>query len=128
MDLQKYFEGRTGVAVLSTANSEGEVNSALYSRPHVLGEGKVGFVMRDSRSFKNVQANPKASFLFIESGEGYKGVRLYLRKLVATDEKSVVEKYRRHQSSGSDCKKYFVSFEVTETRKLVGDGEAELTV
>lgn len=126
MDLQKYFEGTKGIAILSTANSDGDVNSAVYSRPHILEDGNVGFVMNDRRSFKNVQSNPKASLLFVEAGDGYKGLRLYLKKNDATDEQEVVEKYRRHHSSGegSDCAKYFVRFEIVESRKLVGDGPA----
>ena len=126
MDLQTYFEGAQGLAVLSTANGDGDVNSAVYSRPHVLEEGKVAFVMNDKRSFKNLQTNPKASFLFVEAGEGYKGVRLYLNMVASTDEKDVVDKYRRHHCTGkgSDCVKYFVSFEVVESRQLLGDGEA----
>lgn len=126
MDLQTYFEGTKGLAVLSTANGSGDVNSAVYSRPHILEDGNVAFVMNDKRSFKNLQTNPKASFLFVEAGEGYRGVRLYLKMVASTDEKDVVEKYRRHHSTGkeSEYTKYFVSFEVVESRQLVGDGEA----
>lgn len=125
MDLRTYFDAVKGLAVLSTASGDGDVNSAIYSRPHVLDDGTLAFVMNDKRSFKNLQTNPLASYLFVEAGEGYKGVRLYLKKIAVTDEKDVVEKYRRHHSTTkeNDCTKYFVSFEVMESRKLVGDGE-----
>lgn len=125
MDLQKYFEETKGLAVLSTANSDGEVSSAIYSRPHILEDGKIGFVMNDKRSYANLQTNPNASYLFMEKGDGYEGVRLYIKMVASTDDKDTVEKYHRHHCTGKslDCVKHFVSFEVVDARQLLGAGE-----
>jgi hypothetical protein len=36
MKLKEYFENTRGTGVLSTADNEGKVDAAIYSRPHVL--------------------------------------------------------------------------------------------
>jgi len=44
-------------------------------------DGTLALIMRDRLSHHNLQTNPNATFLFIESGPGYKGKRLFLKKL-----------------------------------------------
>ena len=92
-----YFEGKRGVGVLSTANSRGEVDAAIYSRPHVLKDGTVAFVMRDRLTHSNLGENPHAVFLFAE--EGYKGVRLYLTKISEEKGTARVEEFSRRSRS-----------------------------
>ena len=50
MDLAEYFESTKGFGVLATANAEGEVDVAVYARPHVLDEETVAFIMADRMS------------------------------------------------------------------------------
>ncbi len=35
MDLKEYFENNEGFGVLSTADEEGRVDSAVYAKPHI---------------------------------------------------------------------------------------------
>jgi hypothetical protein len=81
MDLKEYFESTEGFGVLTTADGEGNVNSAVYARPHMMEDGSLAFIMRDRRSYKNLKSNPNAMYLFKADGPGYKGKRLYLTKI-----------------------------------------------
>ena len=70
MNLKEYFESKTGLGVLSTADSEGRVNSAVFARPHVLEDGKIAFIMGEKHTHSNLISNPNAAFLFKEDGKG----------------------------------------------------------
>ena len=75
MGLQEYFESAKGIGVLATADADGKVNVAIYSRPH-FPEGddqEVAFIMNDRLSHDNVEANPHAAYLFVEETHGYVG-------------------------------------------------------
>ena len=39
MDLGEYFEKNEGLGVLATADAQGNVDAAIYARPHVMDEG-----------------------------------------------------------------------------------------
>ena len=78
MDLREYFEKRQGHGVLATADSEGRVDVAVYSRPYVVDDNTIALIMADRLTRKNLLSNPHAAYLFMESGEGYKGKRLFL--------------------------------------------------
>ena len=41
MELKEYFENIKGLGVMSTADSNGKVNSAVYSRPHFMKDGSL---------------------------------------------------------------------------------------
>ena len=81
MDLKTYFDETHGIGVLSTADASGAVNAAIYARPHVMEDGTLALIMNNKLSHKNVSENPKAHYLFIENGPGYKGKRLAITKL-----------------------------------------------
>lgn len=124
MKLSEYFESNKGTAVLATSNSDGQVNNAIYSRPHFLGEGTISLIMNDRLSHDNLQTNKNACFMFIEAGEHYSGVRLYLKMVEETDDTDTIQKHCRRCSSesGKDDgkKKFFVTFSVERTRTLIG--------
>ena len=117
-----YFEEKRGVGVLSTANAKGEVNSAIYSRPHVLKDGTVAFVMRDRLTHSNLGDNPHALFLFIE--EGTKGIRLYLTKRQEEQDTARVDEFARRKRGVEEEQqlgpKYLVFFEIYKVLPLVG--------
>jgi hypothetical protein len=71
MDLKTYFENTSGLGILSTADYSGQVDAAVYSRPHFMDDGTVAFIMRDRLTHNNLQSNPHAAYLFKEDGEGY---------------------------------------------------------
>jgi len=121
MELKSYFESTDGTGILSTADSNGNVDAAIYSRPHFL-EDKVAFIMRDRLTHKNLESNPHAVYLFIENGPGYKGKRIYLTKV--KEEKNserIASLKRRQKDSNPDEDKFLVFFEFNSERPLVGD-------
>ena len=90
MDLKNYFTTQNGTGILSTADSSGRVDAAVYARPHVLDDGTLAMIMRDRLSHKNLQENPYAAYLFIEQSPGYRGVRLFLKKVREDDDPELV--------------------------------------
>jgi hypothetical protein len=127
MELSEYFEQAKGLGVLATVNGRGHVDTALYSRPHFMEDGTVAFVMKNRLSHANLQANPFASYLFVEKGPGYRGKRLYLRKVGEEQETERLYKLRRRQASpdmdAHITPRFLVFFELEQVRPLVGDGE-----
>jgi hypothetical protein len=95
MDLKTYFESSKGIGVLSTADSEGNVDSALYARPHIMEDGSMALIMRDRLSHANLQSNPRAAYLFLEEGPGYKGKRFFLTKISEEQDEEKIESLRR---------------------------------
>ncbi|MHC4310268.1 MAG: pyridoxamine 5'-phosphate oxidase family protein [Planctomycetota bacterium] len=123
MSLNDYFDNTKGLGVLATANDKGNVDVALYARPHVIDEQTIAFIMSDSLSHQNVSSNPKSAYLFIEDGQGYKGKRYYLTKINEETDTEKIESLRRKKFEYSDpgATKYLVSFRIDKTRPLVGD-------
>ena len=95
MDLKQYFTDKRGFGVLSTADSEGNVDSAVYSRPHVMEDGTVAFIMNDRLSHHNLQSNSKASYLFREEGGGYQGKRFFLTKVKEEQDSELLNELKR---------------------------------
>ena len=122
MELNEYFETKTGTGILSTADKDGKVNAAIYSRPHFLDGGKLAFIMRDRLSHSNLRSNPHAAYLFIENGPGYKGKRLYLT--MVREEKNteqIKSLQRRKRKTKVEEDRFLVFFELDRERPLVGD-------
>ena len=124
MNLIIYFKTAQGTSVLSTADSEGKVNSAIYSRHHVFEDGTVAFLMRQKLSLQNLQSNPYASFLFLESGPGYSGLRLHLKKIKEETDSPLLEKMTRGNLTPEEDRakggKYLVHFHVEKVLPLIG--------
>ncbi|MCG6892292.1 MAG: pyridoxamine 5'-phosphate oxidase family protein [Desulfobacteraceae bacterium] len=127
MELKEYFETTKGTGVLSTADSQGRVDAAIYARPHFMEDGSVAFIMRDRLSHSNLQTNPYAAFLYIEQGPGYKGKRLFLKKSgEETETERLYELRRRTPSTTSGSQeevKFLVFFQVEKVLPLVGPGK-----
>jgi len=131
MQLEEYFTKKSGTGVLSTADKNLNVNSAIYSRPHVLEKGVLAFIMRERLTYSNMQENDSAVYLFLDNGGGYSGVRLYLSKIdESVDEKTIQEMTRRHLSKEEDKvkgPKHIVFFSVDKILPLIGAGDTEIT-
>jgi hypothetical protein len=123
MKLEKYFDLKRGVGVLSTADDEGKVDAAIYARPHFMEDGTVAFIMRDRLSHHNLQSNPHAAFLFKEDGSGYKGKRLFLTMLREEHNTELLDSLRRRKSADSNGEdRFLVFFKLEKELPLVGDG------
>jgi hypothetical protein len=124
INLEEYFENTSGLGVLSTSGESGEVDAAIYARPHVVDEETIAFIMADKLSHANVSANPNAAYLFKEDGEGYRGVRLHLVKQAETTDDEAIDQIRRKPLPAA-CKadqgnRFLVHFRVSRVRPLVG--------
>lgn len=128
MKLETYFNDNKGAGVLSTANKDGVVNSAIYARPHVFQADQVAFIMRDKLTHANLLENSSANYLFIEEGPGFHGVRLYLEKIdeVQDSEKIASLSRRSINQSGDAEQRFLVTFKVVKLLVLVGDEELAL--
>lgn len=125
MDLKTYFEQTKGLGILSTANYDGQVDAAVYSRPHVMDDGSMAFIMRDRLTHHNLQSNPHAAYLFKEEGPGYNGKRLFLTMIKEEKESArLYELRRRSYPPEKDRReaKYLVFFNVDKTLPLIGPG------
>jgi hypothetical protein len=123
MNLSGYFENIEGTGVLATADSQGNVDIAIYARPHVIDETIVAFIMNERLCYRNITSNPKAAYLFLENTPGYKGKRLYLTKTKEETDVELINSMRRKPDKyeKSDSKKYLFYFSVDKIRALVGE-------
>ncbi|MGE4545180.1 MAG: pyridoxamine 5'-phosphate oxidase family protein [Pedobacter sp.] len=130
MDLKDYFEKTTGTGVLATADAQGRVDAAIYARPHILEDGTAAFIMLDRLTHKNLQTNPHATFLFMEKGEGYRGVRLFLKKLREDTDPELIESLSRRCVSQDYMQgtKFLVVFELEKILNLLGPGTPDIVV
>ena len=123
MKLVEYFDQKKGVGVLSTADSEGKVDAAIYARPHFMEDGTLAFIMRDRLSHHNLQSNPHATYLFKEEGSGYRGRRLFMTRVREKRNTGQLESLRRRKSAyGSDEDRFLVFFKLDNELPLIGDG------
>ena len=123
MNWKEYFEKTTGKGFLATAGGTGEVDIAIYSRPHVMEDGTLAFGMTDRLTHANLGENPNAIYAFNE--KGYKGVRLYLEKVREETEGPLLQEIRKRADEvvcpgTGDAIKYVVYFHVTKNLPLVG--------
>jgi hypothetical protein len=124
MDLKDYFENTKGRGVLATADSDGKVDAAVYSRPHVMDDGTVAFIMRGRLTHHNLQSNPHATYLFMEAGQGYVGQRLFLTKTGEEQDTELAYKLRRRKYPDDKEEPLFLAFfRVDKVLPLIGPGE-----
>jgi len=123
MKLEEYFDSKKGIGVLSTADSEGKVDAAIYARPHFMEDGSLAIIMRDRLSHHNLQSNPYATYLFKEEGSGYSGKRLFLTRVREEENTELLESLRRRKSTyGNGDDRFLVFFKLDKELPLVGDG------
>jgi len=128
MKLSEYFEKTDGHGMIATADSQGKVGAAVYARPHFINEKTVAFVMADRLMHKNLQSNPHASYLFVESNKEDAGKRIYLTKTKEEADRKLVDEMLRKGVCPVDegyikGKRYLVYFKIDKILPLVGVGE-----
>lgn len=125
MTLAEYFEKGSGVGVLATADKNGRVNAAIYSRPHFVDEETVAFIASDRLTHANLQENPSAVYLFKEEGS-YAGKRLYLVKTGEEKDSPLISTIRRKKRAEKVDKAestFLVFFKVEKVLPLTGSGK-----
>ncbi len=125
MDLKTYFDNIQGHGVLATADASGKVNAAVYSRPYVVDEKTVIFIMAERLTHENLKSNPHAAYLFIEAKEGYSGKRLYLTKTkeeVNPERAQQICKRCKYTFFNESSTRFLVYFNVDTVLPLIGAG------
>jgi hypothetical protein len=83
--------------------------------------------MRDHLTHHNIGSNPYATYLFIEDGPHYQGIRLFLKKVREDTYPDLIAKMtRRHLTPEQDKArghKFLVYFDLEKTLPLIGSGE-----
>ena len=124
--LSEYFEKAQGIGVLATTDASGQVNQAIYGRPHfpdTNDDETCSFIMSNRLSHDNVKHNPSAAYLFIEKGEGYVGKRLSLSVIGEEADPEKVKAIRRRNipTISEEEGKYLVQFHIEGVRPLIGN-------
>jgi hypothetical protein len=132
MTLKDYFESRSGICIVSSADRSGKVTTAVYSAPRVMEEGMVCFIMRERLTYRNILENPHAACMYIEHAMGYQGIRLFLAKVREDNDQDLIARMtRRHLSPEEDKAKgpkHLVIFRVDKILPLIGDSATGITV
>lgn len=127
MNLEKYFKDSKGVGVIATSDNKGLVDTAIYSKPHVLNKNEIAFIMRDRLTHHNLQENKHANYLYLEEGQGFMGMRLFLTWLdESRDHELIASMTRRHLTPEEDLAKgdkFLVRFKVDRALTLIGGEE-----
>ncbi len=129
MKLEQYFASTKGTGVMATSDGNGEVNTAIYSRPHVKAKDEVAFIMLDRRSHANLMENKHACYLFLEEGHAYQGLRLYLTFLDENTDQELIRSMSRRPKrpdEGEQERKFLVRFQVDKVLNLIGGERKEL--
>jgi len=132
MKLKDYLEKNNGIGIFSTADKDGKVTTAIYSKPHILENNTLAFIMRERLTYHNLQTNPHAAFMFIEESAGYQGIRLFLKKIREDNAPEVIAKMTRRNLTPEEDKekgpKHLVIFKVEMILPLIGAGESDVTI
>lgn len=128
MKLSEYFENAIGRGVIATADKDGNVDVAVYSRPHFIDEETVAWIMTDRLTHANLKTNPRGAYLFMEAAERFVGKRLYITKIKESADPAEIEKirWRKTYKVPEDQKnepRFLVFFHIDKVLPLVGTKE-----
>ena len=123
MDLGEYFKKAEGTGVLATADDQGRVDLAIYAKPHIMDDETIAFIMADRLTHHNLQSNNNAAYLFLEKGQGYKGIRLFLTKVreEQDSERLYTLRSKKYASGKEEGKpRFLVFFKIDKVLQLIG--------
>ena len=129
MTLKDYFMKTRGTGILSTADGDGRVTTAIYSAPHVQEDNSVAFIMRERLTYQNLLTNAYAAYMFIEEAAGYQGIRLFLTKVREDNDHGMIARMTRRNLTPEEDKakgpKHLVIFNIDKILPLIGAGEIQ---
>jgi hypothetical protein len=129
-ELMELFNKWPRIGTLSTANKLGEVNVAVFGSPRMVDENTVVMGIRNNRSFRNLERNPKAVFIVMEPGptvQEWKGARVYLEAVDMETEGEFYDEIKRNiaKAFGPEAANFVhaaIRFRITEVRPIVEVG------
>lgn len=121
------FNKRPRIGTLSTSDSKGNVNVAVFGSPQMIDEDTVVMGLGQNRSLSYLKENPKSAFIVMEPGEtivDWSGVRVYLEAAAIDQEGDLFEQVKGNiaKMAGPEAAKMIVAavkFNVTEVRPLL---------
>ena len=121
------FNKTARIGALATANKNGDVNVAVFGSPRMIDDETVIMAIGDNRSYRNLQENPKASFIVVEPGDApmaWKGARLYLEVSEFERYGELLDSFRENirKMAGDKSANAIVAairFKVTDVRPLI---------
>jgi len=129
--LMEYFNKSPRIGTLSTADKAGNVDSAVFGSPRMTDEKTVVMGLGKNRTLVNLQQNPHAVYLIMESGAtlmDWKGIRVYLKAQKIATSGPVLDTFKAQMAkvAGEEAAKMIyatVNFAVTEVRPLIDMGQ-----
>jgi len=129
--LMDYFNKSPRIGTLSTADKTGNVDSAVFGSPRMTDEKTVVMGLGKNRTLANLQQNPHAVYLIMDSGAtimDWKGIRVYLKTKKIATSGPVLDTFKAQMAkvAGEEAAKMIyavVNFEVTEIRPLIDMGQ-----
>lgn len=129
--LMDYFNKSPRIGTLSTADTAGNVDSAIFGSPRMTDEKTVVMGLGQNRTLRNLQQNPKAVFLIVEPGKEFldwKGVRVYLKVQDLATSGPVLDNFKADMAkvAGEEAAAMVhavVRFAVTNVRPLIDMGQ-----
>lgn len=126
-ELMELFNKRPRIGALATTDDKGNVNVAVFGSPHMLDHDTIVMGIGNNRSYRNLQANPKAAFIIMEPGPTppeWKGVRVYLRVGSIDTQGDLLQKIKEEVTSragkkAGDSIAAAVKFSILEVRALM---------
>ncbi len=123
MKLQDMFPAG-GRGVIAASDSSGNVNIAVYAKPHVVDDRTVAWGMTEGRTWAYVKENPKAAYLYMNPGPGYSGVRLQLSLKEFHESGDLLEAVKTHTAeivspAAAEAVRHVAYFKVEEIRPLI---------
>lgn len=125
--IMEMFNRKNRIGALATADTDGDVNAAVFGSPRMIDEETVVMAIGNNRSYQYLKKNPKAAFIVIEPGDApmtWKGVRLYLEVDAMERYGELVDSFRKNirKLAGDQSANAIVAairFKVTEVRPLI---------
>jgi len=129
--LMDYFNKSPRIGTLSTVDKAGNVDSAIFGSPRMTDEKTVVMGLGKNRTLANLQQNPHAVYLIMESGAtlmDWKGIRVYLKTKNIATSGPVLDNFKTQMAkvAGEEAAKMIyavVNFEVSEVRPLIDMGQ-----
>ena len=126
-EVMELFNKQPRIGSLSTSNSQGDVNVAIFGSPQMIDENTVIMGIGKNRSFQNLQENPKAAFIVMEPGKtamDWKGCRVYLEAQTIETEGGLLKQIKGKiaEVAGEAAAQMIhaaIRFKVTDVRPLI---------
>jgi len=118
--------GRIGI--LATNNEDGSPNVAVFGSAHMIDPRTLLICCGKTRTFQNLQKNPKACLLVVTRAKGqpmeWDGCRLYLEAIKTETEGKMLEEFKKQAAKvvGPETTDLFhalIIFKITDLRPLI---------